>query len=738
MYQGLNGRRRRQRGVAMFQGVMVMTTVGVGVAAIAIDTGLMYSARSDLQTAVDAAALAAAAELSSEGDVQAAARGAAASYAERNQVARNGLTIDPNQDVVFGKATVNELTGKYEFAEGVTPYDAVRVSARRDATAADGPVSLVFGHVFGTDTVSIQASAVAMYVPRDIAVVVDLSGSMNDDSELRHYSDYQSEVGGDPRPGVQVNIRDVWAALDGPAPSFPYLPNSPGQTEYAGDTGPSVGAMATWGNLIELGGGYSPVTDPGLVYLPKGGSWLGNEAANAMLTAQGYNSWERWAILSNETEGYLTRERTDSKGFSSRVVNKRINSSRYKITVYLSSDSSGSTPALSHLTIGLPSSARATAASTAQSQGGYSVSIVTPDPRTGVYGIKFDNTALGEGGVAETEWFSFEVPSSSNVDDIVIATKAGSGSQSVTQYFSDVDANNTTRWRYRVATVLGLADWESGMPEAAHPGGGDGDGMVESTSELDYIAYPAFRNGSWDWNNYIDYCRQSNNQMARTDSNFQERFGLKTLVNFVMESYSQASRTELAITPAQPLQAVKDAVQSMKNKIESLDSLDNVSLEIFGTSSNHEIDLTHDLQDVPARLYAMQAGHYNTSTNLGAGLDEAIDELQSERARNGAAKIIIVLTDGKPNCDQWNNYVGDNSPTAINWAVDRAQYAADNRMTIYSVAVGQDANRDITRQIAEIGNGEEFYAEGSPDEYTAQLNAIFETLGGKRPVQLIK
>jgi hypothetical protein len=41
-------------------------------------------------------------------------------------------------------------------------------------------------------------------------------------------------------------------------------------------------------------------------------------------------------------------------------------------------------------------------------------------------------------------------------------------------------------------------------------------------------------------------------------------------------------------------------------------------------------------------------------------------------------------------------------------------------------------------QIAEIGNGEHLHAEGSIDEYSAQLLQIFVQLGGKRPVELIR
>ena len=42
------------------------------------------------------------------------------------------------------------------------------------------------------------------------------------------------------------------------------------------------------------------------------------------------------------------------------------------------------------------------------------------------------------------------------------------------------------------------------------------------------------------------------------------------------------------------------------------------------------------------------------------------------------------------------------------------------------------------QEIAQIGKAEHFQAEGSVEEYSAQLEEIFRKLGGKRPVVLIE
>ena len=44
----------------------------------------------------------------------------------------------------------------------------------------------------------------------------------------------------------------------------------------------------------------------------------------------------------------------------------------------------------------------------------------------------------------------------------------------------------------------------------------------------------------------------------------------------------------------------------------------------------------------------------------------------------------------------------------------------------------------LMQEIATIGGGQEFYAVGNPEEYTEQLELIFRSLGGERPVALIE
>jgi hypothetical protein len=96
---------------------------------------------------------------------------------------------------------------------------------------------------------------------------------------------------------------------------------------------------------------------------------------------------------------------------------------------------------------------------------------------------------------------------------------------------------------------------------------------------------------------------------------------------------------------------------------------------------------------------------------------------------------MILLTDGNPNTDQSGNY---NEAAALAWSLEEATNAAGEGIKIYAVSVGANADTDLMQQIADIGSGEHFWATGSIEEYSAQLEETFEKLRIERPVVLIE
>lgn len=303
-------------------------------------------------------------------------------------------------------------------------------------------------------------------------------------------------------------------------------------------------------------------------------------------------------------------------------------------------------------------------------------------------------------------------------------------------------------WPYRVAVAMGLAEWNSGIPGGRWSLNGGTPGNNNSTigsNELNWTESIFGKTTAASSTIFVDYINNYMNKtwtyMYSADSALRYRFGVKTFTNYLLERRVQNNLTpELANTPHQPMQAVKDAVDYMSHLIHDMDSDDQLSLEIYGTTSRHEVDLTHDALLVGTRLKQMQAGHYNGWTNTGAGINEAINELTGPRGRTSAKKVIVLLTDGNANCDASNNCGSTEDDILIGnqYAVDAATDAAAAGIRIIAVSVGADANTALMQQIADITGGEHFYASGTIDEYSAQLRDIFERIGGNRPVELIR
>jgi len=595
----------RERAVVAVQ-VGVMLTVLIGVAALSIDVGVMYNAKGDLQRTADAAALAAAESLGNWGGGNPIddARAAALEFTQRNKVFGQEVTMDPGNDVTFGRATFNGASGDYDFTPDEVMPDAVRVRVRKTVDSANGALTLYFARIFGIEHTDIEAEAIAVMVPRDIAIVADLSGSHNDDSEFRHYQ------------LTDINIYDVWDKLPGGVDDVGGMWN-PAELPpewWEGDGSAPQAAGPAWGFMQELGfgttdidGGYDPASDPGLLKLAYNQNWSNAQLEN-YLTAQGYAASEVDALMSG---GY---------------------------------DSSGA-------------------------------------------------------------------------------------------------------YAYRVAAALGLAVWNSGQPgglweqlgiDPADAGNGNAWVGANELNWTEAIFSKSVNNSKNIWMDYINnYMNKNSTTLYQANGAFKYQFGVKTFVNYLLEKQYQHSDTpELAAVPAQPMQAVKDAVHFMVELIDDLDTDDQLSLEIYGTTARHEVDLTHDHAQVSQRLDDMQAGHYDPWTNTGGGLERAIEELSGSRARELSRKVVILLTDGIANVTE-SGQVGNESGGA-QYALSQAGAAAGLGMRIFAVSVGAGANQSLMQEIAQVAEGEHFHAQGSIEQYSAQLVDIFGRLASKRSVELIK
>jgi len=144
----MNRNRWKSRGsvVVIFAAALVVI---MGLAALAIDLGAIYSAQAQLQAGADSAALAAIADLDTAPSV-------ATQFAGLNSVMNKPITL-AGSDVLTGQFDFN--TG--EFTAGATPSNAVRITARRTGDSPDGPLPLFFARAIGHNSVDLQAQSTA-------------------------------------------------------------------------------------------------------------------------------------------------------------------------------------------------------------------------------------------------------------------------------------------------------------------------------------------------------------------------------------------------------------------------------------------------------------------------------------------------------------------------------------------------------------------------------------------------
>lgn len=165
---------RRRRG-AMIVLVAALLPVLLLIAGFAVDLANMQFVRSQLRATTDLAVKAAAATLSTSGDV-ASARNVGKAVAAENEVAGQPLVLE-NGDFEFGSAT-QQPGGNWAFVQGGFPLNAVRLTGRRTAGSPSGPVGLFFGSLFGAAAFEPQVAATASFIDVDICLVLDRSSSM--------------------------------------------------------------------------------------------------------------------------------------------------------------------------------------------------------------------------------------------------------------------------------------------------------------------------------------------------------------------------------------------------------------------------------------------------------------------------------------------------------------------------------------------------------------------------------
>src|SRR5262249_40437440 len=159
-----------------------------------------------------------------------------------------------------------------------------------------------------------------------------------------------------------------------------------------------------------------------------------------------------------------------------------------------------------------------------------------------------------------------------------------------------------------------IAGWSSGITGGKYTGGGNGDHIVQANELVNVAPWPfaaGFSGGD------TSSSTSATRMIYPTPHTFPYRFGIKTRGNHLPQTDCAHNQVpELAATPEMPLGAVKGAVQVLADTLTTLQSNDQLSLEIFATTDHHMVDLTTNFQTIADQLDAMQSGHFDTCTDI--------------------------------------------------------------------------------------------------------------------------
>ena len=194
----------------------LLVVVILMIVALSVDLGVMASANTDIKRATDSAALAGAGSLIDGVNV---ANLRAFEYLVRNPVGNLDLAGgDAHWEANLGTILTSHASNfETQFGHWNAETRTFAVSDKLPSTirviASRPDLPLFFSGIFGYNKFTVDSESIARYQPRDIALVLDFSASMNDDSELKRIDE-----SGNNRTDVEDSLEDIYTDLG----SVPY------------------------------------------------------------------------------------------------------------------------------------------------------------------------------------------------------------------------------------------------------------------------------------------------------------------------------------------------------------------------------------------------------------------------------------------------------------------------------------------------------------------------------------
>ncbi len=679
-----------RRGSFMVLGVVCLVAA-MAFVAFSADLGYISVTRGKMQNGVDAAALAAALEIThavqqAGPDVQDVtayamqqARLKAAEIAELN-----GIFVDPAEDVEFGLRTQNPQTKAYSIEWGRIPANTVRVHARRegeDSSQPDGPLPLFFAPVFGRDTQELHTSATAYVEARDIVAVLDYSASMNDDSC------YASLTLRD-RAMLDANMVEIWNKLD-EVRDFGTLPAEPGWARQTVSSKGQSGALEFQNTQVVVSNLNRPMNQIVLTFSDNstqtttyaGTSGTFKKTSGSLKTIK--EATIRVPYPGNGTE----QSRNGTSG--TREVDVTFDHPSYRVV---------GSHTITEITLNYYGGGTATTTYTSgkdRTVAGNGTYVSSVKVKLGTYTITVNNPN-GTSPPNSNAFLTFESPEAAKatygLDDIAWPYSAGSWDAFITFCQTDNTLNDAG---YR------------------HKYGGK--------CMVDYLlrTYPSYAqcNDLWRTPHYPFHSVKQGAQLLAT---FVDDLGFGDELGFVCYADSAVDETVL--------------------------NYDNYNINL---SQN---PICNEFASLKQIVGHRQAGHYTSNTNIGDGLARGKLMLDNSK-RPGTRPTIILMTDGLANRyptyqmpGNWNwdtlfDYNGDGladystSNDAAKYTLMKAKEAVDAGYTIHCLTVGLGADQQLMTAVAWLGRGIYIHVPGnqSVTEMEADVLAAFNKIAAFVP-----
>lgn len=181
------------------------------------------------------------------------------------------------------------------------------------------------------------------------------------------------------------------------------------------------------------------------------------------------------------------------------------------------------------------------------------------------------------------------------------------------------------------------------------------------------------------------------------------------------ESYQQWAFQEhydLGPAPLTIWESLMAAVDAFLNVLDETVQEEQVSVASYSHNATLDSNLEKDFDEIRRTIERLRP---QGATGIGIGMQEGIQTILDSAARPFAAKTMVVMTDGIHN-------------HGINPRNVARQFARQYDITIHTVTFGDEADRQLMAEVAEIGNGRAYLANDG-----AELTAVFEEIANNLP-----